>query len=540
MLLMMKFLVLLRITTEDELDMYFFMNLSILKTIVELVGQCPECKQRLLSVMINPENKKGFSQEIVLECACTWTYSSPRITSNRRAFDINRRIIMAFREMGAGLSSIETFCRMMNMTTPMTNLSYAEQIHELHPLYKEAAENSMFSAAAAIKEKTGISDDSPTDIVASFDGSWQRRGYSSLNGVVTCIERVNDKCIDVEIKSKDCKSCTFWKKQKKSPAYEAWKADHKCSMNHTGSASAMETVGTIDIFKRSVQKHNLCYTTFIGDGDSSSYPAVVEENPYQGKEVKKGECVGHVQKRVGSNLIRLRKSLPKERKKCIFGTGKLTTAGINYIQNCYGLAIRQNTGNLYQMKKNVGAILHHVSDIKPDEARHKWCPRTEDSWCTHWNQSKKQSNNLNLPPNIIEEPEIKQIFDRLRDDKLLSKCLHGKTQNVNESLNGIIWTRCPKRVYVTRKTLEIGVYSAVLEFNDGKRGIEKAMIIAGLNIGTFQSALSEKVVRRHKRTIQQKSSEKGKRRRKDLRAIKKKWTDKNEEQEGKMYEAGSF
>jgi hypothetical protein len=61
-----------------------------------------------------------------------------------------------------------------------------------------------------------------------------------------------------------------------------------------------------------------------------------------------------------------------------------------------------------------------------------------------------------------------------------------------------------------KKTLEIGVYSAVLEFNDGKRGIEKAMIKAGLNIGTFQSALSEKVVRRHKRTIQQKSCEKGK------------------------------
>ena len=72
-------------------------------------------------------------------------YSSPRITSNRRAFDINRRIIMAFREIGAGLSSIETFCRMMNMTTPMTNLSYAEHIHELHPLYKEAAEMSLKS-----------------------------------------------------------------------------------------------------------------------------------------------------------------------------------------------------------------------------------------------------------------------------------------------------------------------------------------------------------------------------------------------------------
>jgi len=29
----------------------------------------------------------------------------------------------------------------------------------------------------------------------------------------------------------------------------------------------------------------------------------------------------------------------------IFGEGKLTDASINYIQNDYGLAIRQNTGN---------------------------------------------------------------------------------------------------------------------------------------------------------------------------------------------------
>ena len=80
------------------------------------------------------------------------------------------------------------------------------------------------------------------------------------------------------------------------------------------------------------------------------------------------------------------------------------------------------------------------------------------------------------------------------------------------------------------------MYSAVLEFNDGKRGIEEVMTKAGLNIGKFQSELSEKVDRRHKRTI----SDKGERRRKELRAIVRHWTDENEEQEGKMYTAGVF
>ena len=34
---------------------------------------------------------------------------------------------------------------------------------------------------------------------------------------------------------------------------------------------------------------------------------------------------------------------------------------------------------------------------------------------------------------------VKPIFRELQDEKLLSKCLHGKTQNQNESFNGMIW-----------------------------------------------------------------------------------------------------
>ena len=53
------------------------------------------------------------------------------------------------------------------------------------------------------------------------------------------------------------------------------------------------------------------------------------------------------------------------------------------------------------------------------------------------------------------------VFVSLSDDNLLQKCLHGKTQNNNESLNGLLWKRCPKDVFVGRVTLELGVASAV-------------------------------------------------------------------------------
>ena len=33
------------------------------------------------------------------------------------------------------------------------------------------------------------------------------------------------------------------------------------------------------------------------------------------------------------------------------------------------------------MKKAVGAILYHLSANTNDEERHKFCPRSQDSWC---------------------------------------------------------------------------------------------------------------------------------------------------------------
>ena len=49
----------------------------------------------------------------------------------------------------------------------------------------------------------------------------------------------------------------------------------------------------------------------------------------------------------------------------------------------------------------------------------------------------------------------------LRKDTELEKCLHGKTQNANESFNGTIWERIPKNTFVTLPNLEFGVYDGL-------------------------------------------------------------------------------
>ena len=73
---------------------------------------------------------------------------------------------------------------------------------------------------------------------------------------------------------------------------------------------------------------------------------------------KKKECVGHVQKRVGTALRKLKKE-----NKVIGGKGKLhvTDAMIDKLQNYYGIAIRSNSGDLEAMKSTIYACLFHVA-----------------------------------------------------------------------------------------------------------------------------------------------------------------------------------
>ena len=62
---------------------------------------------------------------------------------------------------------------------------------------------------------------------------------------------------------------------------------------------------------------------------------------------------------------------------------------------------------------------------------------------------------------------VKPIYRDLSNPSLLARCIHGKTQNVNESFNNLIWTRIPKNVFVRLQTLQLGVYDAVGVFNCG-------------------------------------------------------------------------
>ena len=141
------------------------------------------------------------------------------------------------------------------------------------------------------------------------------------------------------------------------------------------------------------------------------------------------------------------------------------------------------------MKKAVLASLFHVASSKDRSYHSAYCPEGPNSWCLA-QRDKANGTNLyhpgpGLPLDVIKY--VKPIYHDLSQPSLLENCLHGKTQNANESFHGMIWNRIPKTSHVGWTVFELGVYDAVSHFNIGSQaGIE---IFHKLNIEPGQNTI---------------------------------------------------
>ena len=165
------------------------------------------------------------------------------------------------------------------------------------------------------------------------------------------------------------------------------------------------------------------------------------------------------------------------------------------------------------------------------------CPSIKDSWCKYQADKLNGTNTYKEKPGLpsVIRDTIRPVFVSLSDDNLLQICLHGKTQNKNESLNGLIWKRCPKDVVVGRVTLELSV-----AFNDGLSGIIELFNKLNIKPGTFNEKYCGFKDEKQITQMDRKSIYSLKQRRKKLRAHRKGFQDMCEENEGVSYEAGLF
>ena len=108
----------------------------------------------------------------------------------------------------------------------------------------------------------------------------------------------------------------------------------------------------------------------------------------------------------------------------------------------------------------------------------------------------------------------------------MKRCLHGGTQNQNESFNNLVWLYCPKTGHAERRVIETAVGLAVCHFNNGMSAVERIMQRLGLSPGHILRQMCSQLDKERVWQAGYKSSEKEKKRRKKRRAIKKGFEDK--------------
>ena len=123
----------------------------IFEDIIKSLG-CPECKHTSRLYVKEEESKrKGCASCIVIKCIqCTYT--------------------------------MEKFCGLMNMPQPMTRKIFDVISNKVRDS-AEVAKASMLTAALDLKS----GEEGMTDIGVTVDGTWQKRGFSSLHGVAAVI-----------------------------------------------------------------------------------------------------------------------------------------------------------------------------------------------------------------------------------------------------------------------------------------------------------------------------------------------------------------
>ncbi|GFX74431.1 uncharacterized protein TNCV_3213181 [Trichonephila clavipes] len=286
----------------------------------------------------------------------------------------------------------------------------------------------------------------------------------SLNGCVSVISIDTGKILDLEVMTQYCNMCEL-----------NVKCEHACS-NYKGSSGNMEAFGAFRIFERSLIKRDLQYTEYYGDGDSKGFLQVNDK--YGENSVTKLECKGHIQKRVGSRLRKLKKNT-----KGLGGKGKLTDKFIDKLQNYYGIAIRSNVGCLKKMQSAVIAAFFHCCSSNQNPM-HGQCPTEKDSWCkykqTLYNGKVYVNKTAGLSNSVIKV--INPTYLALCDKEFLKNCLHGKTQNNNESFNNVLWSVLPKEIFVHKKTLFLGSYMAVILYKSGYLGMLPVFNYLGIGI----------------------------------------------------------
>ena len=513
---------------------------------------CAFCREATLAIV--EVRRQGLVPIVRMACSSCGMGNTASLGTKGAVgshYDLNRRSVLAMRCIGKGYASMKLMFSVMGLPCPMSRSTFYDHHKVMCASIATVASDSMDKAAIRVIDLNRM-EDHPDRIPVTIDGTWMERGFSSLYGVVFVVTWQTGQVVDYCVLSKHCAKCKHWKAKRRRGAisqeeYAAWKSDHQpeCDINTASSAPGMETEGVRRLFRRS-QERNLVYTSYIGDGDSKGYQAVLSDKPYGDVEIVKEECIGHVAKRLGKALRDLKKNkAPLADGKPIGGKGRLTEERCEKLQKYFSLAIQRGVKQpgdpVNNMMRHIWASLAHSASTD-EHPQHEFCPTDEGSFCK-WQQWKAgrqgpYTHHDPLPEAVVDA--IKPAYRRLASPALLVRCSRGATQNQNESLNGLVWQYCPKTSFCGVDTVEAAVGLALIKFNHGLQRFQDVLAMMGCVASADATAGLVGADRERLYFSKRKHSEEEKQERKRRRRQRKGLEEDTVEKEGAMYVSGGW
>ena len=473
-------------------------NLDILASVFALF-KCtqPQCSGRpkLYESLI----KDGLQRFFILKCKMCHTAiakfpatlpigaSPDKVVNNKSLMvrgrsEINKRSMLAVHTTSMSWSDFVLMCCLMDLPKPEKSMPKII-LDDLVDASKRIVSISMQDSAEAIHRISTATVPSLPGVVkcnVSFDATWHQRGHYSNQGFAAVIDSNLSKVIDYVLYDRVCYYCIKWPKERREQEPEEynlfWKEHEKnCTANYSGTSQSMESSAAIEIWGRSIEKNQLMYSTYIGDGDSSSFKNLLKFDPYKGEcIVRKEECLGHVQKR-------LKNSLKVSRPWC----KGLSEVKAVHIAGLYRLVVIQNRGKTGEdIHKGLEVLFQHCI------GQHTSCPIGTNSWCHHQKNvaqcTKDQSIAQSKPRKpYLSEEEGTCLREALTVFGTISFCgclTLGTTQNANESLHSMLWHNAPKMKRIGQKSMQASAALAVLSFNNGTLSYSSVLDSQGIHL----------------------------------------------------------
>lgn len=155
----------------------------------------------------NSKNRCSYQSDVV--------YSSPRLGSSDKMeipFEINTSMTMYAVQLGKGYQALQDLKWALGMDC-MAKTAFVHHQKRIQDASEEVTSKHLASVVGVVQQAYPDQDpDDVVDITVTFDGTRQKRGFSSRQGVGSVIEAKTRLMVEFEVLSTFCHTCAMAKK----------------------------------------------------------------------------------------------------------------------------------------------------------------------------------------------------------------------------------------------------------------------------------------------------------------------------------------